>query len=377
MVDLPLRLAFLGDPNSRHTRRWIGSFLDRGHEVHLMVPAHDTVNVELDPRILVHRFTAWPKIPIRGVGSVATALSLRRSLAEVRPDVLHAHSLNRYGVAARLSGFHPYVVTVWGSDVLIVLKTSRLRRIQGGLALHGADLVTGGSDHLIRAAIAAGARRDRTRFVHFGVDTLRFAPGPYPAFLAARLGVDGRRVLLSNRTIAPLYRHGVVLEAVTRLPSDVVVIMTRHAARPAELAAIERHARDLGLADRVRIVDEISDEEMPDLYRLADVVVSVPASDGGPTTIVEALAVGRPVVATDLPSVREWLGELDAEAMVPVDDVPATAEAILRVLTRDPDAWADHARQGRAAVAERADQLRSMGAMEAFYRELAAGRPRG
>jgi L-malate glycosyltransferase len=341
-----------------------------------MVPAHDSVTVELDARLTVHRFTAWPKIPVRGVGSLATAIALRRALAEVQPDVLHAHSLSRYGVAARLSGFHPYVITVWGSDVLVVLPGSRLRRIQGRLALRGADLVTGGSEHLIRAAVAAGARPTRTRFVHFGVDTTQFSPGPYPAALAARLRLDGRRVLLSNRTIAPLYHQGTVLRAAARLPSDVVVVMTRHAARPAELEMVERLARELGIEERVRIIDEIGDPEMPDLYRLADVVISIPASDGGPTTIVEALAVGRPIVATDLPSVREWLAALDPEALVPVDDPFATEAAVRMVLARGANELAERARLGRVAVVERVDRQRSMTMMGALYRELAAGRSR-
>jgi L-malate glycosyltransferase len=370
-----MRLAFLGDPNSRHTRRWMDFFLDRGHEVHLLIPAHDAVNVELDDRLHVHRFTAWPKIPVRGAGSLATAISIRRALAEIRPDLLHAHSLSRYGVAARLSGFHPYVITVWGSDILVVLRTSRLRRLQGWLALHGADLVTGGSDHLVRAAISAGARPGRTRFVHFGVDTTRFAPGPYPTALARRLAVGGRRIVLSNRTIAPLYRQDTVLQAIAPLPAEVVVVMTRHIARPAELAVVERLARDLGIADRVRIVDEITDAKMPDMYRLADVVVSVPESDGGPTTIVEALAVGRPIVATDLPSVREWLGELYPESLVPVGDPVATEQAIRNVLARSGAELDERARLGRSMVVERADRERNMATMEAFYRELAIGRP--
>jgi glycosyltransferase involved in cell wall biosynthesis len=368
-----LRLAYLGDANSRHTRRWLDFFVERGHDVHLFIPAKDVVKVALDPRLSVHRFNAWPRVPIRGVGSVVTALSLRRELASVRPDLLHAHYLTRYGVAGWLSRFHPFVLTVWGSDILVSLDESRLRRWRAHLVLRAADLVTGGSTHLIRKAIAAGARPERTRFIHFGVDTARFAPGPFPAALAARLGTEGRRVVLSTRTIAPLYRQSVVLNAMTRLPSDVVVILTRHAAVPDEVARIDGLARELGIEDRVRIVDEFADADMPDLYRLADVVVSVPRTDGGPVSIVEALAVGRPIVATDVPAVREWLEDLDPAGLVPVDDVDATAAALARALSRDRRSEEELGRRGRAAIVERADRTRSMEAMERLYLELASG----
>jgi len=367
-----MRLGFLGDVNSPHVRRWVGWFLDRGHDVRLLVPAHDEIRVALDPRIGVQRFRAWPATRVRGVGSVITSITLRRALARVRPDVLHAHALTRFGFAAWLSGFHPYVVTVWGSDILVTLPSSRRRRTQGRLALSRADLVTAGSAHLRAAAIDAGARPERTAYVHFGVDTGRFAPGAASPGLQERLGVAGRRVVLSPRTIAPIYRQLVAVEALARLPDDRVLVLTRHRANPDELAAVERRATELGVANRVRIAPEIADGEMPDLYRLADVVVSVPASDGGPVTLVEALAAGRPVVATDLPSVREWLAEIDVDALVPVDDPAATAAAIERVLERSDTERRAYEERSRTLVLDRADWDTNMQRMESFYRGLAA-----
>jgi phosphatidylinositol alpha-mannosyltransferase len=122
------------------------------------------------------------------------------------------------------------------------------------------------------------------------------------------------------------------------------------------------------------IADTIEDAEMPDLYRLADVIVSIPESDGGPTTVAEALAVGKPVVATDLPSAREWLDALGRDAIVPVGDSAATAEAILAALSRNPGEEAVRAAGARQAVLERADERRNMETMERFYRDLVGSR---
>lgn len=374
--EAPLRLAVLGDPRSRHTQRWMGAFLDLGFDVHLLVPVHDQVPHGLDPRVGVHRFTAWPRTRIRGLGSLVTAASLRSNLRAIAPDVLHAHALNRYGVASWLSGFHPRVITVWGSDVLVVMRQTRHLRIHARLALGSADLVTGGSRELIRAAIESGARPERVAYVHFGVDTDRFAPGPDPSGLRERLGLVGRRVILSNRTIDPLYRHRVVVDALARLPDDTVMLMTSHLARDHEVEVVLRQAAELGLGDRVRIAPELDDAEMPDLYRLADVVVSVPVTDGGPTTVAEALAVGKPVVATDLPSVREWLAELDPQSLVPVDDADATAAAIRRSLERPAALTHEIGMQGRRAVEQRASQRANMARMAGLYRQL-ADRQRG
>ncbi len=368
--EKPLRLAYLGDPNSPHTRRWMRFFLERGHEIHLLVPARDEIAVAQDAGVQIHRFEAWPRLPVRGLAALWTARSLRRVIGSIRPDILHAHYVTRYALAAWLSGFHPYVVTVWGSDVQAAVRTSTRRRIEARLALHAADLVTGGSEHLMSLAIAAGARPSRTKYVHFGVDTDRFSPGPDPVALRARLGLQGRRVVLSNRSITPLYHHRVVVKALASLPPDVVVLMTGHSAQASEVAAIEALAAELGVAERLVIADMIEDAQMPDLYRLAEVVVSIPESDGGPTTVAEALAVGKPVVATDLPSAREWRSELGADALVPVGDVAATAASIAATLARKPDDEAARAAWARQAVLERADHRRSMELMESLYRDL-------
>jgi glycosyltransferase involved in cell wall biosynthesis len=371
-----LAIAFLGDPNSIHMRRWTGYLASRGHRVTLIVGQNLAVNPGLPAGIEIERFVPYTKRPIHLFGALVAGRSFRRVLERLNPDVLHAHYLTGNGWLSWLSGFHPYVITVWGSDVLITARESWRARLHSHLSLHGADLVTGTSEYLLRAAVAAGARSNRTRLIHFGVDTERFSPGPDPAELRARLGLQGRRVVFSPRTIAPLYHHETVIAALARLPQDVVVVMTRHLADATELAALERQAAGLGVADRMVVVDSVAHADMPDFYRLADVVVSVAASDGGPITVVEALAAGRPVVATDLPSVREWRADLDPAALVPIGDAEATTRAIEHLLSSSQAERDELAGRGRADVEERADERANMERMELLYRELAAHRRR-
>jgi glycosyltransferase involved in cell wall biosynthesis len=374
-IDGPLSLAFLGDPNSVHVRRWLGCFSDRGHRITMLVPDGQVIVPGLLPAISVERFVPFSRQRERLLGGLESRRALSRLLRRVDPDVLHAHYVTGNAWHAWISGFHPYVVTVWGSDILATDHRGPRGRFYARAALRAADIVTGGSEHLVRAAIAAGARPERTQYIHFGVDTERFSPGPDPAALRARLGLGRCRVLLSSRIIAPVYRQNVVVRALAHLPSDVVALMSSYHADPNEVASIQELAGQLGVADRLRIVDPLDDSEMPELYRLADVVVSIPASDGGPVTVAEALAVGRTVVATDLPSVREWLAGLDPEALVPVDDVAATVAAVEKVLSRGTDERHDRAARGRAAVAAKADWRTNMDRMEAIYRELATRRP--
>jgi glycosyltransferase involved in cell wall biosynthesis len=370
----PISIAYLGDPNSVHVRRWAADFDRRGHRVTLLVPGGLDVLPGLPPTIAVERFTPHTAWRMRRLGLIATRRSIREAVARVKPDILHVHHLTVNGFRAWMSGFHPYVVTVWGDDVLIDVKRSLRARLLARLTLRSADLVTGISRHVVDGGIAAGARVNRTRVIHFGVDVDLFSPGPEPEALRERLGLSGKRVIFSPRIIEPVYRHDVAIDAFARLPQDTALVMTRYAADPATLDQVERLIAERGIADRVRLVPAIPHSEMPDYYRLAEVVVSVPESDAGPVTLVEALAVGRPVVSSDLPPVREWLADLDPECLVPVGDVAATVAALQAVLARGPERRAELTAHGRAAVLERADQRRTMAVMEEEYRQLAATR---
>ena len=370
----PIHLAFIADPNSVHVRRWVGHFLARGYRVTLLAPRNQTITLDYPPEVSVERYrpqTDWrPSV----LGLIGTGLSARNAIRRVRPDIVHVQHLTVNGLRAWTSRFHPYVITVWGNDVLIDPRRSRKSRVLARLALGSADLVTGISRHVVNAAIEFGAKPGRTRVLHHGIDVERFSPGPAPADLRARLDLDGRRVLFSPRLIEPLYRHDVVVDALATLPDDVCLVMTRYAATESEVAAMERRIAELGLGSRVRIVPGIPYDEMPAYYRLADVVVSVPESDAGPVTLVEALGVERPVVCSDLPPVREWLADLDPGALVPVGDVAATAAAISRALSMSPETRREIAARGRAEVVKRADERQTMAEMDRLYRQLAGPR---
>ena len=210
-----------------------------------------------------------------------------------------------------------------------------------------------------------------TRLVQFGVDTAHFRPGLDAAGLRSELGADGRRVVFVPRSITPLYRTLTIVRAMRSLPEDCLLLLTEYNHEPSYLMTVRAEVARLGLADRVRFIEGIEHRRMAEAYALADVVVSIPESDGTPVSVLEAMACGRPVVATDLPSVREWLQEAAPWALVPVDDETETTNAIRLALDLDPD---DRRALGAVLseiVASRADYERNMSKVEAAYRALA------
>ena len=355
----PLHLLFVGNPASIHVRRWAGFFAAHGHRV-------DVAGL----------WTALPDdadapFPVHRLGRPATAaVALRRLARRVRPDVVHAHYLTHYGWLAWAAAIRPYVVTLWGSDVLLDTRRSPLRRAWARRTLAGAACVTADSPDVIAAAVRMGARADRIHEIQFGVDTTRFQPGPASPDLQRTLDVVGRRVVFAPRAIAPLYRTLVAVEALSALPDDVVLVATMAGAEPAYLARVRATIDRLGIASRVRLIPAIAHQEMDAHMRLADVVLSIPASDGTPVTMLEALSTGRPIVATDLPGVRPWLSQLRPDLMVPVDNAAATGAAIARALAMSEGERRTMAIAARQLAVMRGDQTRNMLRMEQLYAGL-------
>ena len=365
-VSRPLRLAYLADPNSVHTRRWLGFFAERGHEVHLLVGERDEVR-DLPDGITLHRYRRFGPRRLPLVSSLQGRGRLRVALRSINPDVLHAHYLTRHGWQARLSGFHPYVASPWGSDLFVTPRESLRARIWAWLTLVGADLVTVVSDHMHDEVARYGVAAHRIERVRFGVDTDRFVPDP--SARAPEL-VGERRFILAPRAIRPIYRPDVVIDAFARLSADVVLVMTTRNADGETLADVERRIARLDLNDRVLLAGEIDDALMLALCRTAEVVISVPESDAIPVSVLEAMSCARPVVATDLPGPRELLGPYSPELLVPVGDVAATTSAIRRALEMSPGARASLGGALRADVVATADRRRNMERMEELYERL-------
>ncbi|HEX5041180.1 MAG TPA: glycosyltransferase [Candidatus Limnocylindria bacterium] len=369
----PLRLAFIANPTSILVQRWVSFFARRGHQVTLLDGFGSPASAGLDDAVRVIRYDARGPIRLPLAPTINAWFRLRRILGDLRPDVVHAHSVKRYGWQAGIAACHPYVISTWGSDVLLP-PDGWQARFWNRRTLGRADLVTAVSQFMRDAAIDAGARAKRVVIVQFGVDVARFSPAPVTGETLRELGLDGRSFVFSPRAMKPIYNHETILAAFGRLGDVAQLVMTGRNADAAHRELLVRRMEELGISERVLVIDDIPDDAMLALYRAAAVVVSAPLSDSFPITLLEAMACGTPIVAGDLPPVRAGLADLAPDAIVPTTDVTAMADALRRAVEMPP---AERRTLGellrRRAVAS-ADYETNMLRMERLYRELVSGR---
>ena len=349
-------LCLFGDATSPHTRRWATEMRARGFRVSL-VTARPQPLEGVEQRVLkpVERSRQW----LLRVGEA------HRHVAALAPDIVHAHYVTSYGYLAARCARQPLVMTAWGSDILVTPRKSRALRWLTGWTLRRAQLITGDSADLLEE-IGRYRPPGAVQMVHWGADMALFHPAEWAKKPPFRI--------LSLRSWEPNYHIDTVIRAVAllreRLPVQPLALdLLGGGPQEAELRAL---VRSLGLDDLVVFHGRVGDTAMVAALHACKVSVSVPESDATSVSVLESMACGVPVVASDLPANRQWIGS-QAGMLVPPSDPVALATAMQRLCLDDAEAQ----RIGRVNH----ERMRSEGGRSAqmdkiatMYERLIAGR---
>jgi teichuronic acid biosynthesis glycosyltransferase TuaC len=171
------------------------------------------------------------------------------------------------------------------------------------------------------------------------------------AVAQARLGVSGQTLASVGHLVADK-GHGIAIEALADIADTTLLIVGEGPERAALQALAERR----GVASRVRFLGLVAHERMAEVYNAADALVLASAREGMPNVVLESLACGTRVVATDVGGIGEVVTAPVAGALMRERTPVALREALQRVLAvaRDAAATREFAlRFGWAPVVER------------------------
>lgn len=287
---------------------------------------------------------------------------LRHLCRRIRPDLVHAHILDGWGLIAALAGCCPLVVSAWGSDHYL---RRGARRQLAAAARSRADLLTAPSPQI---AAALGAR---ARHIDLGVELDRFRPPSDGERAEARaaLGLGPEPVIVSFRAPTALYRLDLVLDGFDRLRHELPAakLLLAHGALPLPAPL----ARRIAATPRVRVLGHVEHRSMPQLLSAADAGISVPTSDASPRSVWECLASGVPVVLSALPQLQARLAGPDEGALF-ADPRPDSVAACLRRALSDPAIRAAARSAGRERVRAEADAVDHRCRLATAYRALLA-----
>ena len=281
------------------------------------------------------RFPVIPKIGSRYTPDFlyhAARRALGR-MGDVKFDLIDAHYFYPDGVAAaRLAEYLrlPLLITGRGTDLTLIPQSPLERsRIQWAAAKASA-LITVCED-LKERLITLGEPASRIVTLRNGVDLKRFSPGDRDR-ARAELGLSGF-TLLSVGSLIPRKGHELIIAALAELPGTQLLIAGSGPMR----GELERIAAELGVADRVRFLGEIAHDALSQAYRAADVFVLASSREGWANVLLEAMASGTPVVATNVNGTPEVLRDPALSIMVEQRSAPALADAVRRLRANLPD----------------------------------------
>lgn len=290
-------------------------------------------------RTVLHpRFLAIPKFgmarsPERLLRAILPAA---RRLSEESGgfDLIDAHYFYPDGVAAvRLGEILdiPVCVTARGSDLNVFPAFPAARRQIAEAAHRARGLVTV-SEGLRDRLADLGIDGSRVRVLRNGVDLGVFTPAGRQDDRRA-LGIEGPVAIMAGNLVE-LKGHAIILEALRAVPGLALLVVGDGPLR----SRLQRQAAGPDLAGRVRFLGARPHRELPSLYRAADALVLASSREGWPNVLLEAMACGTAVLASDIPGVREAVAGPAAGMLVAGRSPGPWAEALGQVRPgwRDP-----------------------------------------
>lgn len=301
------------------------------------------------------RHRPWTALLLPGF-LLAQAWALRRLLADIRPDVIHAHWIVPQGSMVALLGWMgvrtpPTLVTSHGADLFALrgrlpmwLKRQTMRRVQ-------ASSVVSSAMHESMAAL--GVDPDHVVVAPMGVDLQgRFTPCAKTPRARSALLFVGR--LVEKKGLTHLLD---ALPMVLQRHPDVVLEIVGFGP---ELKRCQQQVKRLGIDAHVRFLGALSQDALPEIFRRSTMLVApfVEARSGDQEglglVMVEALGCGCPVVTTQLPAIRELQDGAWPPYLAKPGD-PLTLAMQINALLDDPEAGRTWVEQLRPSLLQRFD----------------------
>lgn len=301
-----MRLLLLADADSAHTRKWAVALAAAGLEVGIFslrkstagwAAAHSGITIfdahGLDEATF-NGSTAGKLVYLKAI------LPLRRLITQFRPQLVHAHYATSYGLLGRFCGFHPFVLSAWGSDVMNFPQRSLPNRILLRGNLRAADAVLATSPTISRYIKEVVPRE--VEITPFGIDTDVFCRQP-----VQRIFGNDCIVIGAVKALEKVYRHDALLDAFATLH-------TQHPELPLRLllvgdgtqrAALEQQAHALGISALTTFAGRVQFADVPAWHNQIDIFANISAYESFGVSVLEAMACEVPVIVTDTGGLAE------------------------------------------------------------------------
>ncbi len=290
-----------------HVRAVAGELTRQGHEVTILT-AHHAAGLPSEETFEGYRIVRTRTFSV--LFNTPIAPDTGREVREIPTDVVHLHyppPLTSYFAVRGLRRTHVPTCLTYHCDLYLQGPVGQLLT-----GLYTASFLRPTLNRVDRVIVhtrsygttSLALRGRPLEIIPSAVDLRRFRPEVDGTAVREQLGLQAGRVLAFTGRLVPHKGVDVILRALRELPPDVYLIVVGRGPRLPDLLGL---ARRMGVERRVRFCPSVTDDELPQYLRAADIFVfpSQNRLEGFGLAVTEAMASGLPVVIADMPGVRE------------------------------------------------------------------------
>lgn len=309
-----MKICLLAPANNPHTQKIAYTLQQKGYEISICTFHHATlsgIDVKYFPPLIS---------PFGKLNYILNSRLIANFLSEIKPDILHAHYVSSYGVAGLLTGFHPYIISVWGKDIYDAPNNIILRRLVKK-ALANADCVLSTSKTMAEQTKKFVTNKE-ILVTPFGIDLTKFYPCADKKF--------NKFIIGTARILAPKYGIKYLIKAfaifLKEVP-DAELCIAGEGIQKKELISL---SNNLGIINKVRFFGYINPNKIPEFLSHLDVfcMPSIKESESFGVVALEAQACGVPVIASAIGGLHETIIDKKTGYLIPPKDPAAIAEKI-------------------------------------------------
>lgn len=327
-----MRVLLLSDTYSEHTEKWALGLAQNGIEVGLF-----SFNKASYPWYNKHKNITLlyeSEDKLQADGGILSKLSylklvgkLKKAISIFKPNVLHAHYATSYGLVGALSGFSPFIISAWGTDVMKFPQSNFINKAILRYNFKKADVICATS-HTIEDYILQVIDRD-IKVVPFGVDLNVFKPK-----LASTNNQLNEFVVGSIKPLEPLYNVDILIKAFHKVKIECpeIALKLLIVGEGTETEKLKKLSNELNLKNSIVFTGRIPFDEISNYFNQLDVLVNVSDYESFGVSVVEAMACEKAVIVTNVGGLKEVVENENYGSLVNIRNVDETAEAIKKYI---------------------------------------------
>lgn len=299
-----MKIIYFSKNYTPHDYRFLFSLSQTKHEVYFLQLEATTRQTEDRPvpENIQQILWAGGRSEFRWRDVPRLALDLKRVIRELKPDLVHAGPIQTCAFLAALTGFRPILTMSWGFDLMQDVHRNRWWEWVTRYTLKHSTFFTSDANVTRDKAVAYGMNPDRTVVFPWGVNLDNFMPTTDHRSL-----ITDHFTLFCNRSWEPRYGVDVLAKAYVKVAASRPEVGLILLGGGSQGAALRQILQDGGVLERVYFGGQVSQNDLPDWYHMADLYLSPSHVDGSSVSLMEALACGLPALVSDIPANREWV----------------------------------------------------------------------